>query len=125
MTKVEKKKIVGKAKATAKRPRKKANARPLDLLKATAVKNGKEEFDPKRVTLTTAAIALAWDSIIDDDGIDPGEWAKGFVSAPDDPAMRQRFFQALVAFLNENLPGNKVVADLYSGDDLVRRMRSS
>ncbi|WP_374303829.1 hypothetical protein [Ferrovibrio sp.] len=80
-------------------------------------KDGKLVYDPRKAHLASAVVALGWDCVIQEEGIAPDEWAKRFVSNPEDAGMRQRFLQAFTAYLNEQLPRNDMVADLYVGPD--------
>ncbi len=102
---------------TVKAKRRKAVARPSDKLSVTTEKDGQQVYDPRKAHLAGAVVALGWDCVIDEDGIDPDEWARRFVSKPDDAGMRQRFLRAFTAYLNEQLPRNDMVADLYVDAD--------
>lgn len=110
---------MGKARAATpvKRPRTRKPCASDALSVTVKDAKGREVYSPTKAVLANAVVGLSWDCVIDEEGIDPDEWAKRFVKDPEDAAMRQRFLAALTAYLNEQIPNNNVVANLYVRPD--------
>lgn len=118
MPKADKRKIAGKTHMARKGRPTKRKQRASDNLSVTVKDEaGNEVYSPTRAVLANATVGLSWDCVIDEDGVDPDEWAKGFVKDPNDPAMRQRFLAALTRYLNEQLPKNNMVLDVFTGPE--------